>query len=221
MSDVSNKLATVSQVKSVKDRIVRSDWNETNTNSMAYIKNLPRGYASFSSTTPLGQAADSYGNITINKSELSDYDWEVAHKFNEYLNLYKDDKCIRSFNCDEMQKVIERGDITYDLPENYGRVTISDRTSAIYISPNGKDYNRVKFQGITYYLAAGACYPFYNSLRLPLAQPKKDVVIAYGKSEEEVIPCDSVRVTDSNGDVTQQYTVNVADGAITLTPIEN
>lgn len=120
-----------------------------------------------------------------------------------------------------MQKVIERGDITYDLPENYGRVTISDRTSAIYISPNGKDYNRVKFQGITYYLAAGACYPFYNSLRLPLAQPKKDVVIAYGKSEEEVIPCDSVRVTDSNGDVTQQYTVNVADGAITLTPIEN
>lgn len=218
MSDVSNKLATVSQVKSVKDRIVQSDWNETNTNSMAYIKNLPRGYASFSSTTPLGQAADSYGNVTINKSELSDYDWEVAHEFNQYLGLYKDDKYIRSFNCDEMQKSIERGDISYSLPENYGQVTISDRTNAIHISPNGKDYNRVEFRGITYYLATGDCYPFYNSLRLPLAQPNKDIVIAYGKSEKEVIPCDSVRVTDSNGDVTQKYTVGVTDNTITLTP---
>ena len=44
MSDVSNKLATVSQVKSVKDRIVQSNWNETNTNSMAYILGIPFDY---------------------------------------------------------------------------------------------------------------------------------------------------------------------------------
>lgn len=230
MSDVSNKLATVSQVKSVKDRIVQSNWKETNTNSMAYIRGIPfdnkqlysNMYHDYSYTVSDNSFTMPYKDFTSSEW-MAVCDAKTIYLCNGsnhknyiaiiYLKGREPNDTANTFTVSQYRWLI-----TYDLGE-YGtiRVDLRNSGSGVSVKTNGA-WDYVRFESFTRFFKTSHPFPFYDWEGQPLS-PTPNSLLAV--ECDTVSQCSLIRVTDSNGDVTQQYTVNVADGAITLTPIEN
>ena len=230
MSDVSNKLATVSQVKSVKDRIVQSNWNETNTNSMAYILGIPFDYKTLYSNKYHDYSYTvSDNSFTMPREDFSSSEWMAVNNAHTiylcngsnhknyvtiiYLKGRAPNNTANTFTVSQ-----DRWLKIYDLGE-YGTIHVDSRNSGtgVRVKTNGA-WDYVRFEFDTKFFKTSHPFPFYDWEGQPLS-PTPNSLLAV--ECDTVSQCSLIRVTDSNGDVTQQYTVNVADGAITLTPIEN
>ena len=230
MSDVSNKLATVSQVKSVKDRIVQSNWNETNTNSMAYILGIPFDYKTLYSNKYHDYSYTvSDNSFTMPREDFSSSEWMAVNNANTiylcngsnhknyvaiiYLKGRAPNNTANTFTVSQ-----DRWLKMYDLGE-YGTIHVDSSNSGtgVRVKTNGA-WDYVRFEFDTKFFKTSHPFPFYDWKGQPLS-PTPNSLLAV--ECDTVSQCSLIRVTNSNGDVTQQYTVNVADGAITLTPIEN
>ena len=93
MSDPSKKLATVAQVKKVKDEIVQADWSESDTNSKAYIRG--RDVRVISKRAKLDLTDHSIGDYAyvIPRSDCSDTD--IAIISSPYkISCYRDNEFV-------------------------------------------------------------------------------------------------------------------------------
>lgn len=230
MSDVSNKLATVSQVKRVKDRIVQSDWNETNTNSMAYIRHIPFDYKTiFSNKYHDYSYTVSDNSFTMPRKDFTSSEWMAVNNADTiylcngsnhknyvaiiYLKGREPNDKASTFTVSQ-----DRWLITYDLGE-YGTIHVDLRNSGsgVSVKTNGA-WDYVRFGSSTQFFKTSHPFPFYDWERQALSPtPNSLLAVEY----DTVSQCSLIRVTNSSSGVTQQYTVSVADGAITLTPTED
>lgn len=226
MSDVSNKLATVSQVKRVKDRIVQSDWDETNTNSMAYIRHIPLDYKTLYSNMYHDYSYTVLDNsFTMPRKDFTSSEWlAIGNAKTIYLCNGSNHKkyvaiiYLKGLEPNDQASFTVSQDrwlITYDLGE-YGtiRVDLRDSGSGVSVKTNGA-WDYVRFESSTRFFKTSHPFPFYDWQRQALSPtPNSLLAVEY----DTVSQCNLIRVTNSNGNVNQQYTVGVTDNTITLTP---
>lgn len=176
MSDVSNKLATVSQVKSVKDRIVQSNWNETNTNSMAYIRGIPLDYIPLYSNTYHDYSYTvSDNSFTMPREDFTSSEWKAVCN-TKTLYLYNgsnhknavDQVYLKgtepSSKDSTFTKSQDRWLINYDLGE-YGTIRVDTRhgvsDTGVTVKTNGT-WDYVRFESYTMFFKTSHPFPFYD-----------------------------------------------------------
>lgn len=227
MSDPSKKLATVAQVKKVKDEIVQADWSESDTNSKAYIRG--RDVRVISKRAKLDLTGHSIGDYAyvIPRSDCSDTDIAIisspykisCYRDNEFVpvvSIYDADRATGESKTFTRHQ--DRWLIRLDLGE-YGTISVDTRdgssSAGIRISTFNSGYNRIEF---TYYrdlyTTTKDPFPFYTRFGAYI-NPIENALLAV--CDEEVKQCQSVKIKDSSTNISQQYTVEVADNTLTLT----
>ena len=229
MSDTSNKLATVAQVKKIKDEIVQADWSESDTNSKAYIRG--RDVRVISKSVEFNLVGYGTGDYTyaIPHSDYSDTDTAIMSSpycITCYLNnelipvaeIYDAADRESSQRGTTFTKYQDKWIIQFDLGK-YGTIRVDTRDASssegIHISTQNSGYNRIVF---TYqrnlYTTTKDPFPFYTLFGVHINPIENALLAVCG---EEVKQYQSVKIKDSSTNISQQYTVEVADNTLTLT----
>ena len=209
--------------------IVQSDWNETDEKSMSYIQGIPCDYIPLHSNTYHDYSYTvSDNSFTMPREDFTSSEWFAVYNATT-LYLYSSSnhknimdiiylKGIEPTSDDSTFTVShDRWLIFYDLGE-YGTIRVDTRygvnDTGVTVKTNGA-WDYVRFDSCAKFFKTSHPFPFYDWSGQNLSPtPNSLLAVEY----DTVSQCDSVCVTDSNGDVTQEYTVGVEDGTITLTP---